>query len=77
MTLVANCRESLKVCTTKLTIKLECQNGLSEMFSQKCGVMQGERVAPTLFAISINEIEAIMNNIPSMGVFVGTIKYLY
>ena len=74
MTLVANCRESLKVCTTNLTIKLECQNGLSEMFSQKCGVMQGERVSPTLFAIIINEIEAIMNNIPSMGVFVGNHK---
>ena len=44
------------------------------MFSQKCGVMQGEILSPTLFAISINEIEAITNNIPSVGVFVRNHK---
>ena len=36
--------------------------------------MQGQSSSPTLFAISINEIETIMNNIPSMEVFVGNHK---
>ena len=44
------------------------------MFLQQCGVMQVESLSPSLFAININEIETIMNNIPSMGVFVGNRK---
>ena len=47
--------------------KINSKVTTSEMFSQKCGVMQRESLSPTLFATSINEIEAIMNNIPSMG----------
>ena len=44
--------------------------------------MQGESLSPSLFLISINEIEAIMNTIPSMGVLVGdrkisVLKYAY
>ena len=58
----------------KINSEVRTSNGLSEMFSQKCGVMQGKSIPPILFAISINEIEAIMNNIPSMGVFVGNHK---
>ena len=49
-------------------MKVRTSNGVSGTFSQQCGVMQGESLSPTLFAISINEIEALMNNIPSMGV---------
>ena len=42
------------------------------MFSQKCGVMQGESLFPTLFCGY--EIEAVINNIPSIGVLVGNHK---
>ena len=43
-------------------------------FSQKCGVMQGESLSPSFSSININEIETIMNTIPSMGVLVGDRK---
>ena len=54
--------------------KVRTSNGVSGTFSQQCGVMQGESLSPTLFAISINEVEALMNNIPSMDVLAGNHK---
>ena len=59
---------------SKINSKVRTSNGSSGTFSQKCGVMQGESLSPSLFSISINEIETIMNTIPSMGVFVGDRK---
>ena len=59
---------------SKISSKVRTSNGSSGTFSQKCDVMQGESLSPSLFSISINEIETIMNTIPSMGVFVGDRK---
>ena len=59
---------------SKINSKVRTSNGVSGTFSQQCGVMQGESLSPTLFAISINEVEALMNNIPSMGVLAGNRK---
>ena len=38
------------------------------------GIMQGESLSPSIFSISINDNETIMNTILSMGVFVGDRK---
>ena len=54
--------------------KVRTSNRVSGTFSQQCGVMQGESLSPTLFAISINEVEALMSNIPSMDVLAGNHK---
>ena len=62
---------------SKINSKVRTSNGVSGTFSQQCGhcgVMQGESLSPTLFAISINEVEALMNNIPSIGVLAGNRK---
>ena len=59
---------------SKINSKVRTSNGSSGTFSQKCGVMQGESLSPSLFSISINEIETILNSIPSMGVLVGDRK---
>ena len=59
---------------SKINSKVRTSNGVSGTFSQQRGVMQGESLSPTLFAISINEIETLMNNIPSMGVLAGNRK---
>ena len=59
---------------SKINRKVRTSNGLSEIFSQKCGGMQGESLSLTLFAISINAIAAIINNILFMGVFLGNHK---
>ena len=59
---------------SKINSKVRTSNGLSEIFSQKCGGMQGESLFLIFFAISINAIEATTNNIPAMGVIVGNRK---
>ena len=64
----------MKACTAKLTAKLEHQMDQVERSHKNVGVMQGESLSPSLFSISINEIETIMNIILSMGVFVGDRK---
>ena len=55
---------------SKINSKVRTSNGVSGTFSQQCGALHvfGKSLSPTLFAISINEVEALMNNIPSMGV---------
>ena len=59
---------------SKINSKVRTSNGVSGTFSQQFGVIQGESLSPTLFAISINEVEALMNNILSMGVLAGNRK---
>ena len=59
---------------SKINSKVRTSNRSSGTFSQKCVVMQGESFLPSLFFISINEIETIINTIPSMGVLVGDRK---
>ena len=59
---------------SNINIKVRTSNGSSGTFSQKCVVMQGESLSPSLFSININEIKTIMNIIPSLGVLVGDRK---
>ena len=56
---------------SKIQSKVKTSDGMSEVFPQCNGLMQGECLSPTLFAIYINELESIMNNIPSMGICLG------
>ena len=59
---------------SKINSKVRTSYGSSGTFSQKCGVMQGESLLPSFSSININEIETIMNTIPSMGVLAGDRK---
>ena len=58
----------------KIKSKVRTSNGSSGTFPQKYGVMQGESLSLSLFSISINDNETIINTIPSMGVLVGDRK---
>ena len=51
---------------SNINSKVRTSNGSSGTFLQKCEVMQGENLSPSLFLISINEIKTIINTIPSM-----------
>ena len=59
---------------SKINSKVRTSNGSSGTFSQKCWGHARQSLSPSLFSISINEIETIMNIILSMGVFVGDRK---
>ncbi len=59
---------------SKLMSNVKTQEGISLPFRQSKGVMQGECLSPTMFAIYINELEHIMNDINQMGIVLGNTK---
>ena len=61
----------IKNMYSKLGCQVRTSVGESDLFAQDNGVMQGECLSPTLFAVYINEIERLMNNIEEMGVCIN------
>ena len=59
---------------SKLSSKVRTASRMSDPFNLECGVMQGECLSPSFFALHINEIASKMNEIPSMGLMFGDRK---
>ena len=52
---------------SKTSSKVRTASRISDPFNLEGGVMQGECLSPSFFALHINEIESKINEIPSMG----------
>ena len=63
----------IKNMYSKLGCQVRTSVGEIDHFAQDNGVMQGECLSPTLFAVYINEIERLMN-IEEMGVRINGVK---
>ena len=59
---------------SKTSSKVRTASRMSDPFNLECGVMQGECLSPSFFALHINEIKSKMNEIPSMGLMFGDRK---
>ena len=59
---------------SKTSSKVRTASRMSNPFNLESGVMQGECLSPSFFALHINEIESKMNEILSMGLMFGVRK---
>ena len=59
---------------SKASSKVRTASRMSDLFNLESGVMQGECLSPSFFAMHINEIESKINEIPSTGLMFGDRK---
>ncbi len=59
---------------SKIRSKVKTSAGISDTFLLQNGLMQGECLSPTLFSLYINDIVNCIDNIDTMGIYMGTTK---
>ena len=55
---------------SKASSNVRTASRMSDPFNLESGVMQGECLSPSFFALHINKIRSKMNEIPSMGLII-------